>query len=94
MPRNRISVNSPKYKVLSDPAGLFLSSIFPRYDFVCSLAGKVWAEGMVVRDPDHKIMEVSYPWIEGNQMKVLTDKTTGQRWRVNKHQSGMILLEE
>lgn len=82
------------YFVLRDPAGLFVSGTFGRFDFLCSLAGKIWAEGMVVRDPEHRIMEVSYPWVQRDQLKVLVDRANGNRWRLNKNQNSLILMEK
>ena len=38
------------FRVTSDPYGLFRLGTFDRLDFICSLAGHVWAEGMVLMD--------------------------------------------
>lgn len=38
------------FRVRSDPYGLFRLGTFARLDFVCSLAGRVWAEGTVLVD--------------------------------------------
>jgi len=92
MMRRVVSEVGSKYRVLTDPDDLFVSSHFPKYDFLCSLEGKVWAEGMLVRDPDGNKMQVAYPVIESQEYCALVDTKTGVRWMLNKKNRTLIRL--
>lgn len=91
--RRQVSAIGSKYRVLADPDDLFVSSHFPKYDFLCSLEGKVWAEGMLVKDPDGQNLRVAYPTIEGQEVCLLIDTKTGIKWKLNKKNKTLIKLE-
>lgn len=91
--RRQVSNVNLLYQVLDDPDELFVSGSFPKFDFLCSLEGKVWAEGMVVKDPEGSKLRVSYPMIEGQEYCVLVNTSTGTRWVLVKKNKTLVEME-
>jgi len=88
----RAATNSKNYTVLEDPDGVFEGGVFPKFDFLYSLGGRVWAEGMIVVDADNRRMKVQYPIIEGHKRSMLVDIENGQQWILT-HDKKLILGE-
>ena len=79
-----------KFEIIREPSEHFpIGGFFGRYDFLMSLSGEVWPEGLIVRDHrrgeavDELMVHYKNAEREGHVEKFLVSTETGWAWRLN-----------
>jgi len=79
-----------KFQIIEDPSNTFPEGgFFGRYDFLMSLSGEVWPEGLIVRDyrggeaSDKLMVHYKDAEREGAVDKFLVSTETGWTWKLN-----------